>query len=141
MLDFFKGWGESIPGYAVDPLTDPRLAKVPFGKLKRFMQEKVANEEAKHNLFLCSTKFAIVSLAEDLGIRLDPILDEVIAVRIQARARRAQRKLSSSWVIVDCRAHLRFSTLISLHAVKLAVVGGAEGIIARKARAGLCGEN
>ena len=45
----------------VDYLADPRLALVPFVKLKRFVQD---NGAKRQDLFYASTKFALVALAE-----------------------------------------------------------------------------
>ena len=56
-----------------DPLTDPRLSQVPFMRLKSFLRKAGVSEP---ELFAASTKFALVVLASDLQIKLEPLLKE-----------------------------------------------------------------
>ena len=57
-----------------DYLTDPRLTKVPFMQLKNYVKEK--NPSLSEELFLCSTKFSIVNVAEKHSVSLDALLDQ-----------------------------------------------------------------
>ena len=66
------GWGAGI--LKTDYLSDPRLAHVPFSKLKKHLE---SNGASRDDLFAALTKFALVATAEKLGIQLDSILDEV----------------------------------------------------------------
>eukprot|EP00325_Prymnesiales_sp_UTEX-LB-985_P002860 CAMPEP_0174704714 /NCGR_PEP_ID=MMETSP1094-20130205/8203_1 /TAXON_ID=156173 /ORGANISM="Chrysochromulina brevifilum, Strain UTEX LB 985" /LENGTH=257 /DNA_ID=CAMNT_0015902799 /DNA_START=32 /DNA_END=801 /DNA_ORIENTATION=+ len=62
---------------STDYLTDARLTKVPFMKLKNFVKEKEGEiPDLKADLFPASTKFAIVAVAEKHGIKLDTLLAE-----------------------------------------------------------------
>jgi hypothetical protein len=58
-----------------DILSDARLSMVPFGELKQYILEK--NVTLKKELFMCSTKFAVVHLADKYEISLDPLLDKL----------------------------------------------------------------
>ena len=57
-----------------DYRTDARLGKVAFMKMKKFLEEKGA---PKSDLFVASTKFALVAVAEKHNIKLEPLLDEL----------------------------------------------------------------
>ena len=57
-----------------DYLTDPRLTKVPFMKLKNFVADAGVS---KQELFNCATKFSVVSVAESKQISLDKLLNEI----------------------------------------------------------------
>jgi len=79
------GWGSSPPpaqaksGSYPDYLTDPRLPKVAFMALKRHVKSRVPADELtgelKAELDGCTTKFAVVSIAEKRQIYLDEVLD------------------------------------------------------------------
>ena len=58
----------------VDYLADPRVAKVTFTQLKKYLADKGVDERT---LFMSSTKFALIATAEKLQIGLEPLLDEV----------------------------------------------------------------
>ena len=55
----------------VDYLTDPRLMKVPFTQLKSHVKEKAKDIVTREDVFAASTKFALVTIAEKEGIKLD----------------------------------------------------------------------
>jgi hypothetical protein len=65
-------WGSS-PFAQVDYLSDPRIKELSFGRLKKFLKDHGATNE---DLFLASTKFALVATAEKMGVQLEPVLVE-----------------------------------------------------------------
>ena len=61
-----------------DYLTDGRLSKVPFTRLKGFVKENGAGMPSLHrDLSFCTTKLSVVNIAKEHGIELDKLLDEV----------------------------------------------------------------
>jgi hypothetical protein len=57
--------------YKVDPLSDERLGKVDIGQLRAFLAQQGAPAA---DCDACGTKFALVTLAEDRKIALEPLL-------------------------------------------------------------------
>ena len=58
-----------------DYLTDARLLKVQFTSLKKFVKEKECVPD--RSLWVANTKFALVCLAEQWNIALEPILEKI----------------------------------------------------------------
>jgi hypothetical protein len=60
-----------MPDYSEDVLTDPRIAHVSIDEFKQYLEQQgVANSEVQ----ACSTKFALVALAEAKKVELESIL-------------------------------------------------------------------
>ena len=57
-----------------DYLIDSRLAKLTFMEIKRFLNEKGASKSA---LFNASSKFALVAIADQLFIPLEPLFAKI----------------------------------------------------------------
>ena len=81
-----------------DYLTDARLGKVAFMKMKKFLEEKGA---PKSDLFVTSTKFALVAVAERHNIKLEPLLDE-LGPKAEAAKAAAEAEVESfvSWALM-----------------------------------------
>ena len=57
-----------------DYLTDARIGKLPFMKLKKFLSDNGVDAKEMSS---ASTKFALVAIAEKKEIALEPLLDEL----------------------------------------------------------------
>ena len=57
-----------------DYLTDARIGKLPFMKLKKFLSDNGVDAKEMSS---ASTKFALVAIAEKKEIALEPLLDEI----------------------------------------------------------------
>ena len=79
----------------VDYLSDPRIKELSFGRLKKFLKENGATSD---DLFLASTKFALVATAEKMGVALEPVLAEVAksAAATSAASQRGGRNTGRS---------------------------------------------
>ena len=85
--------------YRSDPLDDPRLLKVGFSALKAFVGQNLASTDsedaARELLDRCTTKFAIVNLAEHYQIDFSALLDREGGLRLAEGRRRVGATLES----------------------------------------------